>query len=122
MLKFIIKLIIYNIFLFIQGCAIYYHDIETGADHIWGIGHLAMKTVPDSVNKQILITQKTLTGVFLSFEGISPSFSIGWNQSEQIIVLDKNTSLAIQKPENNDYFQFKFAAFPDEFNDLNKEK
>ncbi len=114
MLKLIIQFTIYSLFLFAQGCAIYYHDADTGADHIWGVGHLSMKTVPDTTNKQILITKRTLSGVVLGLEEFTPTFSIGWNQSERITVLDKNASFAIQRPSNNDYFQFKFGDFPDE--------
>ena len=120
MFKLIIKFLCLSIILTLSGCAIHYHSAETGADHIWGFGHLAMKTVPDSVDKQILITQKTLTGIALGFDGVSPSFSIGWNQNERITILDKNTSLAIQRPSNDDYFQFQFAAFPEQFKNNNK--
>lgn len=113
-MKLTIKFICYSFLLLIQGCAISYYDPQTGVDHIWGVGHLAMKVLPDEDDKQILITQKTLAGVALGFEGISPSFSMGWNQSERITVFDQNTSLSIQRPSNNDYFQLKFSAFPDE--------
>jgi hypothetical protein len=117
MLKFTIKFIFYSFLLLTHGCAIYYHDSQTGADHIWGFGHLAMKAVPDSMDKQVYITQKTLAGVALGFDDLSPNFSLGWNRSERIYILDKNTSLAIQRPSNHDYFQFKFAAFPNELSD-----
>ena len=37
------------------GCAVYFHDVETGADHVWGFGHLAMKVAPESEGKQAVM-------------------------------------------------------------------
>lgn len=114
-----LKLTLYSLLLINQGCAVHYYDPQTGADHIWGVGHLAMKSASSSDAKQVLITQKTLAGVTFGFEGAFPSFNLGWNQSERITVHSKNTSLAIERP-SNDYLQFKFAASPEDLKNNNK--
>jgi len=81
-----------------SGCAIYYHDAKTGAEHIWGFGHLVTKVTPPADGKQAVIRRATLTGLALGVEDDSFGFSAGWDRRERITVYDGNTFLAIQRP------------------------
>ncbi len=110
LLWFLIVLICFSSF----GCAIYYRDEETGAEHIWGFGHLAMKATPPLDGKQALIRRATLTGVALGIEDGSLGMSIGYDRRERIIVYDDNTALTIQRPPSNDFFHFKIGTYPPE--------
>ena len=101
--------------IFMSGCAVYYHDIETGAEHIWGIGHLVTKVTPPTDGKQAVIHRATLAGLALGVENDSFGFSAGWDRRERITVYDGNTSLAIQRPPSNDFFLFKISEFPHPF-------
>lgn len=94
-----------------SGCAIYYHDAETGAEHIWGIGHLVTKVTPPTDGKQAVIRQATLTGLALGLEDDSFGFSVGWDRRERITVYD-DASLVIQRPPSNDFFLFKINTLP----------
>lgn len=97
----------------ISGCVVYYHDIETGADHIWGIGHLATKVSEPDNGKQAVIRKATLAGIALGIEEESLGMSVGWNQRERIVIYDENTSISIQKPDSdNSSFLFKFGSEP----------
>ena len=105
-------LIIFFIFFVLSGCAIYYHDAETGAEHIWGFGHLAIKGHPHLEKKQALIRKTTLTGVALGFYDDSFGISIGWDQRERIIIYDENAAFTIKRPASNEYFDFKIGTYP----------
>lgn len=101
------------------GCAIYYRDAESGAEHIWGFGHLAMKATPPLDGKQALIRKATLAGVALGIDDGSFGMSVGWDQRERIIIYDENTAITIQRPPSNDFFYFKIGSYPFEFNSTN---
>jgi hypothetical protein len=103
----------------VAGCAIYYRDAESGAEHIWGFGHLAMKATPPLDGKQALIRRATLAGVALGIDDGSFGMSVGWDQRERIIVYDENTALTIQRPPSNDFFYFKIGSYPFELDTTN---
>jgi len=97
---------------YVAGCAVYYRDRESGAEHIWGFGHLAMKATPPLDGKQALIRRATLTGIALGIDDGSFGMSVGWDQRERIIVYDENTAITIQRPPSNDFFYFKIGTYP----------
>lgn len=115
-----LKLIVVGIIAFpMLGCAIYYRDADSGAEHIWGFGHLAMKATPPLDGKQALIRRATLTGIAVGVDDGSLGLSIGWDQRERILVYDENTALTIQRPPSNDFFYFKIGSYPLEINSTN---
>lgn len=103
----------------VLGCAIYYRDTESGAEHIWGFGHLAMKATPPLDGKQALIRKATLAGVALGIDDGSLGMSVGWDQRERIIIYDENAAITIQRPPSNDFFYFKIGSYTLEFNSTN---
>lgn len=103
------------------GCAIYYRDAESGAEHIWGFGHLAMKATPPLNGKQAIIRKATLTGLALGIDDGSFGVSVGWDQRERLVVYDENTALTIQRPPSNDFFYFKIGSYPFELDSHNNE-
>jgi hypothetical protein len=112
-----LRIIVVAIVVFhLPGCAIYYRDAESGAEHIWGFGHLAMMATPPLDGKQALIRKATLAGVALGVDDGSFGMSVGWDQRERIIIYDENTALTIQRPPSNDFFYFKIGSYPLEFN------
>lgn len=98
--------------LHVCGCAVYYRDRESGAEHIWGIGHLAMKVAPTSNEKQALIQRTTLPGLALGLDNGELGISIGWAQREHIFIYDDSTALTIDRPPSNDFFEFKIGSYP----------
>lgn len=87
-----------------SGCAVYYHDQETGADHIWGIGHLATKVAEPEDHKQAVIRQVTLTGFSLGLEEGALGLSLGWDQRQRVSIFDENSSIAIRRPKDGNFF------------------
>jgi len=95
---------------FITGCSIYYHDPQSGEDHIWGIGHLAMKALPAADGKQAIARKTTLTGVSVGVEEGSLGLSVGWDRRERIEVFSQSTSLLLERPSNGDFFAFRIGT------------
>ena len=109
----IIKLVLLaTVFLLSSGCAVYYHDKETGADHVWGFGHLATKIDTSKNGKQAVIRKTTLMGMALGYTDDSVGISLGWDQRERFTVLSEDASVFLERPQNDDFFQFKFGTQP----------
>jgi len=94
------------------GCAVYYRDRESGADHIWGFGHLATKVTPPLEGKKALIQKMTLTGVAVGIDNGSFGVSIGYDEREHLLIYDDNTAISIQRPPSDDYLFFKIGTYP----------
>lgn len=95
-----------------SGCAVYYHDPKTGAEHIWGVGHLVSKVNPPADGKQAIVQRATLTGFTVGIDDGAVGFSAGWDQRERITLYDANTSLSLLRPPGDDFLLFKFGALP----------
>ncbi|QPK65356.1 hypothetical protein IVG45_10685 [Methylomonas sp. LL1] len=108
-----VKLVFLIMLIFsVSSCGIYYRDEETGAEHIWGIGHLATKVSAPEDGKQAVISKATLAGMAFGIEDGAVGTSIGWNQRERISIYDENAAIAIQRPEDDNLFMFKFSSRP----------
>jgi len=111
--RFILMLIIYVILgTVMSGCAVYYRDRASGAEHIWGIGHLSMKVAAPYEEKQAVIQRSTLTGIAAGMDNGSLGVSVGHDQREHILIYDQNTVITIQRPPSNDFFYFKIGSMP----------
>lgn len=73
----------------LQGCTVYYYDPKTGAEHVWGIGHMAMKaTVPQDGHRAVV----RRTDVFGLPQNLTParrkkereSFVYPWSHKEKL--------------------------------------
>ena len=96
------------------GCAVYYRDRYTGAEHVWGFGHLAMKVSHPFDDKHALIQRTTLPGVAVGMDNGEWGMSVGWAQREHILIYDESTTISIQRPPSNDFFSFEIKAYPPE--------
>lgn len=96
----------------LPGCAIYYRDAKTGAEHIWGIGHIATKISAPEDGKQALISKATLTGINFGIEENKIGLSAGFDRRERIVIYDENAAISIIRPESDNFFLFKFGSIP----------
>ena len=48
----------------VGGCAVHWYDAETGTEHVWGLGHLAVKvTDPDKDGVRDVVRESTVVGL-----------------------------------------------------------
>lgn len=95
----------------LSGCAIHYRDAKTGAEHIWGFGHLAIKATSPEDSKQAVITQSTLSGISLGIEECKANVVLGWNSQQRIEIHDDNTLISVVRPNNkDDFFLFRVGS------------
>lgn len=104
--------ILISFWFLLSGCAVYYRDRDSGAEHIFGFGHLAVKTIPPHEGKQALVQRMTLTGLAAGLDNGSLGVSAGWDRREHILIYDENVAVTIQRPPSNDFFYFKIGTYP----------
>ncbi|OQW37457.1 MAG: hypothetical protein A4E20_17850 [Nitrospira sp. SG-bin2] len=100
--------------LLLPGCAVYYRDRDTGAEHIFGFGHLSVRTIPPHEGKQALVQRMTLTGLAIGLDNGSLGMSAGWDRREHILIYGENVALTMRRPPSNDFFYFKIGTYPPE--------
>jgi hypothetical protein len=83
------------------GCAIHYSDSKTGAEHVWGFGHLAIKATDANAHKIAVVRVVTLFGVGLGLRDSSPFLIIGWERLQTVEVVDENTDFLLQRPDSD---------------------
>jgi hypothetical protein len=107
--KFMLIVVFLNI---LESCAVYYHDEKTGAEHIWGFGHIVTKVAPPKEGSKAVIRRASLAGLMAGIENEAFDISAGWNSRERITVYDANSSLRIERPPSDDFFLFKIGSYP----------
>lgn len=95
-----------------SGCAVYYQDATTGAEHVWGIGHIATKISAPENGKQAIISKATLAGISFGIEESKIGLSAGFDKRERIVIYDENAAISILRPKSDDFFLFKFGSLP----------
>lgn len=101
-----------SLLLSVSSCGIYYRDEVSGSEHIWGIGHLATKVTAPEGDKQGVIRKATMVGIALTMEEGAVGISAGWDQRERIAIYNENTSISVQRPEDGNFFLFRFGSQP----------
>lgn len=84
----------------LMGCAIHYYDKDTGAEHIWGIGHMVMKADQPNEGLQAVIHGTDVVGISLGKADKHTYFTIGWHRLEFIDVLKESTSVRLEWPDS----------------------
>ena len=82
----------------LPGCAVLSYDKQTGTQHLYGIGHLRMRT--HAVEDRINLAATGIQTVGLTFgttqEGAILSF--GWQDLVSVRVVNPNAALVVERP------------------------
>ncbi len=108
-----------------SGCAVHYFDAKSGAEHIWGIGHMVMK--PGAPHEGLRAIGRRTDTVGISGgklqEGLH--FELGWGSRQRIEIVDENTQLCLAWPRGAFYNARVGSTSPPELGNcthLQKEK
>src|SRR5262245_15972356 len=97
--------------LILSGCAVQYRDSQTGTEHLWGFGHLAMRaTIPEEGRKAV-VQSVSVCGFGLGLRDQLPFVTLGWEQQQQLIVVDSDTSVRLEGP-NADLLNIRVGSKP----------
>ena len=97
-----IKGIVASLFLTMgSGCAIHYYDPKTGTEHIWGIGHMAMKASVPEEGLKAVIRGSDVIGVGGGRSSSRSYFVVGWDKSQLIEITDEDTNVRLEWPQGD---------------------
>ena len=96
----------------LAGCALHYYDAESGAEHVWGVGHMVMKaTLPQG--QQAIVRGTTLLGLGVGNGDGQFYITFGWDKRQRLDILDGNTALKLQGPMG-DLLNVRLGPLPPE--------
>ncbi len=102
----------------LSGCSVHYFDANNNIEHIWGIGHMAMKSVPANEGVKAVSRRTDLAGFSIGRleEGIY--FNIGWDTRQRIDIVDEDTQLCMAWPRSSSFYNVRIGTkFPSNMND-----
>ncbi len=71
----------------VTGCAIRYTESSTGLEHVWGIGHMMMRTDTDGHSVAVARGVNTI-GISVGSADGGRYFTLGWDRRERVDVVD----------------------------------
>jgi hypothetical protein len=98
-----LRTITFLLVLTVSGCALYYHDDSDNSDHLYGFGHLAMKTITNG-STQIAVAKQVSTLGSELHAGDRVGVSLGWSSEEEVDIFDKSARLSLEKPSGDSLF------------------
>lgn len=79
----------------------YYADPKTGAQHLWGVGHLSMRVGPPAEGKKAVVHGFTVCGLAAGIADGTPFVSVGWERQQTVDILDSNTAVRLEYPTSD---------------------
>lgn len=97
----------------ISGCAIHYFDKHTGAEHIWGIGHMSLKASVPNEGLKAIVRETTLSGISIGVADPGEHLTIGWENRQSVEIIDEDTAIRLEWP-HGDLLNLRFGSeWPD---------
>jgi hypothetical protein len=102
------------------GCALHYFDPETGTEHIWGIGHMAMTPGTPSEGVRAIGRRTDTVGFSVGKLQEGVYLELGWGARQRVDIVDANTQLCLAWPRGSFYNVRVGTEFPTGLNDCGR--
>ena len=96
--------------LFAPGCAVHYYDKKSGADHLWGIGHMKMRASPPNEGVQAVVKGIETLGLNLAAGREDYHIGLGWDYRRRIVI-SSNSAVRLEWPNGN-FFNIRVGTVP----------
>lgn len=81
-----------------SGCAVHYYDTKTGAEHIFGLGHMVMKASSPVNSHQAIVRGTDIFGLGLGKSDDGGYLSFGFETRRRIEIINENTTVNLIWP------------------------
>ena len=78
-----------------QWLCTHYFDAKTGTEHIWGIGHMAMKPSASSEGLKAVGRRTDVVGISIGKLQEDIHLELGWGSRQRIDIVDEGTQLCL---------------------------
>lgn len=82
----------------VTGCAVHYYDAATGAEHIWGIGHMVMRAPVPAEGHRALVRGTSVLGLAVGKLGGEHYLTLGWERRHRLEMFDESTAIGLAWP------------------------
>lgn len=83
------------------GCAVHYYDQESGIEHLYGFGHMLMKTAQGENNQLAIVKGNSVFGFSTGMGQDGAELSAGWSEQRRIEILKPGAAIDLIWPTNN---------------------
>jgi hypothetical protein len=87
--------------LILPACAVHYYDEKTGAEHIFGLGHMVMKASTPDKNHQAIVRGTDILGVAFGKNDEGSYLSLGWDSRRRINVINEDALIELVWPDGD---------------------
>lgn len=84
----------------VSGCAVQYHDEETGVTHLLGVGHMKMKVQSTLEDQSAVISSVETLGLFMGANEDDARIGLGWNDYTRLVVMD-DSEVSFEWPDSD---------------------
>jgi hypothetical protein len=95
------------------ACAVHYYDPSTGTEHVWGVGHMAMKVSPPGEGLRAVVRGTSALGLSAGRLDAERYVTLGWSAHRRLEIVDDDTSLRLECPEGSWFRMRVGSAWPD---------
>lgn len=85
---------------FQTACAVHYYDKATNTEHLWGFGHLKMKSIEPNEGLQAVVYGTDVVGLSIGKAKQQNYFTLGWHQLQYIDILKEDTAIRLEWPDS----------------------
>lgn len=117
LVRMIIRLLVVPVLLISNGCAVHYFDAENNTEHIWGIGHMAMKWNAPVEGLKAVGHRTDVAGIATGSLEREVYLEVGWAARQQIEIVDENAQLCLAWPRGSFYNARIGSRFPPDLDD-----
>jgi hypothetical protein len=91
------------------GCAVHYFDAENNTEHIWGVGHMAMKVGAPNEGLKAVGCRTDVVGVGVGSLQKDVHFELGWGAHQRVEIVDCDTALWLAWPRGS-FYNVRFGS------------
>jgi len=82
----------------LSGCAIHSYDKKTGTEHVWGIGHVALRVIDENEGLQGVVRETEFVGLALSSCPEELFIGAGYNKQQRLHIIDADAQIRLEWP------------------------
>lgn len=82
----------------LSGCAVHYYSKRTNTEHVWGFGHLKMRTGEPNEGLQAIVHGTDVIGLSLGKAYRHSYATLGWERLEFIDVRQADVAFRLERP------------------------
>ena len=95
-----------------SGCAVHYYDRKTATEHIWGFGHMKMRTGEANEGLNAVVHATEVLGLSTGKADRQIYTTLGWHRVESIDIRRDDIQIRLERPKGTFWNVRVGSSFP----------